>query len=383
MPRPDRRVSHIGHGLTGCSMVLSGYFGWSLGEGVFPLNIVLGILCAGVAFAVPVMFEKAAYFDHYSVKKDAAIWWFAGSLFLAFNTIADYGAAAALRDAVSVAATNQNNKVDDVRGQIKLVEKNISDAKATVAWQSSLLPAPSYEAEISNLEGNMTIMERSKNCSDQTRPDTKAHCQKLAAARANLGMANQKAAYEIQVSKWEDELKSLKDKSEKTELHTNPAIAQVRAIASWAKMDRNLTEDNVAWGSLAVMLVMTILVNMGLALCGHAVGKQKAIAEIAFAEAEADEPRPVQRLAYHPRGDDRPAIEPEPIPLRPAPTASRNSRETSETVIVTTSTANGGALPMTGDPNVDEVLRRSQQANEAARKKIADMLAAMKAAGSA
>jgi hypothetical protein len=38
---------------------------------------------------------------------------------------------------------------------------------------------------------------------------------------------------------------------------------------------------------------------------------------------------------------------------------------------------------MTGDPNVDEVLRRSQEANDAARKKIADMLAAMRAQGSA
>jgi carbamate kinase len=195
-------------------------------------------------------------------------------------------------------------------------------------------------------------------------------------------MANQKAAYEIQVGKWEEELKTLKEKSEKTELHTNPAIAQVRAIASWAKMDRNLTEDNVAWGSLAVMLVMTILVNLGLALCGHAIGKQKAIGEIVFAEAEADEQRPLQRLAYHPRDDDRRTVSPEPIPLRPTP-SPRHTKETQETVIVTTSTAGGGAIPMTGDPNVDEVLRRSQEANEAARRKIADMLQAMKAQGSA
>jgi hypothetical protein len=195
-------------------------------------------------------------------------------------------------------------------------------------------------------------------------------------------MANQKAAYEIQVGKWEGELKELKAKSEGVEFHTNPAIAQVKAIASWFKMDRNLTDDNIAWGSLSVMLAMTVLVNLGLALCGHAIGKQKAIAEIAFAEAEADEQRPLQRLAYHPRDDDRHTVSPEPIPLRPAP-SPRHHKETQETVIVTTSTAGGGAIPMTGDPNVDEVLRRSQEANDAARKKIADMLAAMRAQGSA
>lgn len=378
-PKEDRRVVHLGHGLTGCSMVLSAYFGWSLGEGVFPLNLVLAFLCAGVAFAVMVMFEKAGYFSYYGAKNDAIAWWFAGALFLSFNIVADYGSAAALRDAVTVAATNQNNKADDVRNQIALVEKNIADAKATVAWQSSLLPAPSYEAEISNLEGNATIMERSKGCTDQTRPDTKAHCQKLAAAKANLGMASQKAAYEIQVGKWEDELKELKAKSEGVEFHTNPAIAQVKAITSWFKMDRNLTEDNVAWGGLAVMLVMTFLVNVGLALCGHAIGKQKAISEIAFAEAEADAQRPMQHLAYYgPRDDDRqPVRNPEPIPLKPAPAHGRDRETVSETVIIQQGMA--PAASSSDNPDIKELLQRSQDAAAKAR----EILAQMKAAGRA
>lgn len=379
LPKPDKRIVHLGHGLTGCSMVLSAYFGWSLGEGIVVLGTVLAFLCAGVAFAVMVMFEKAGYYNHFGAHNDARVWWFAGALFLTFNIVADYGSAAALREAVAVSATNANNKANNVNNQIALVEKNIADAKATTAWQSSLLPSASYEAEISNLEGNMTIMERSKNCTDQTRPDTKAHCQKLSAARANLGMSNQKAAYEIQIAKWEEELKVFKDKAEKTELHANPAIAQVKAIASWFKMDRNLTEDNVAWGSLAVMLVMTFLVNVGLALCGHAIGKQKAISEIAFADAEADAQRPVQRLAYHGSRDDdyAPARHSEPIPLKPAPSHGRDRENSTETIVVSTS-----AIPMQSNPenpDIKELMRRSQEAAQKAR----EMLKQMKAEGSA
>jgi hypothetical protein len=359
-------------------MCLSAYFGWVLGEGVFPLNLVLALLCGSVAIGVAVMFERAGWYEAHGMRGSAILTWVIGSLFLVSNVIFDYSSAAAVRDAVAVQATNANNRAGDVRDRVALTKKNIADAKATTAWQTALSPPASYEAEISNLEGNRTIMDRSKGCYDQTRPDTKAHCEKLSAARANLAMAQQKKVYETQIAKWETELADWETKSLQNETHSNPAVAQIKALFSWWAGKLDLDNDQIAWGQYAVMGLMTILVNAGLAFLGHELGTQRALYQQAvYASGENREtysPEPA-RITYRPSSDPHLGHrDPDPPqPLKPAPASGRETvRETSrETVILTPAVTADADLP--GDSatqrellkrslaSADEVLRRLQQ----------------------
>jgi hypothetical protein len=377
----DRGLIYINRILIACSMCLSGYFGWALGEGVFPLNIVLAAMCGSVAVGVSLMFERAAGYNVHGYSGNALVCWIIGCLFLTANVIFDYSAAAALRDAVSVQAVNANNRAGDVRDQIGLVKKNITDAKATVAWQATLQPPASYEAEIANLEGNRTIMARSKGCADQTLPDTKAHCGKLSAARANLAMAQQKSAYETQVDKWETELGALAARSLDTETHKNPAVAQVKSFMAWATGRLDISEDQVAWGQLGIMALMTVLVNAGLAFLGNEIGTQRALNHRGRQhpgdyEDNAPEPqRPTRALTYR-RADPPPpaaVAEPAPIPLQPAPGGERVT--STETIIIGgAGGVAGGRLPE-GSPETAELLARSQAATERVQRLLRDMKA--------
>ena len=378
----DRMLRWISRVLVGCSMCLSAYFGWVLGEGVFPLNLVLALLCGSVAIGVAVMFERAGWYEAHGMRGSAILTWAIGSLFLISNVIFDYSSAAAVRDAVAVQATNANNRAGDIRDRIDLVKKNIADAKATVAWQATLQPAASYEAEISNLEGNRTIMDRSKNCFDQTRADTKAHCEKLSAAKANLAMAQQKSAYETQVAKWETELGELETRSIQNETHTNPAVAQVKALFSWWAGKLDLDNDQISWGQYAIMALMTILVNAGLAFLGHELGTQRALHQQAVYSGDIPDPASTEpaRITYRPSSDPPQVsrgVDP-PQPLKPAPGGNRETvhRETSkETIVLAPQVSVDGDLP--GDStDVRELVKRAQEASDDVLRRLREMKAA-------
>lgn len=373
----DRGVHIVNRVLVVCSMCLSGYFGWVIGEGAFPLNVVLAALCASVAYGVSLMFERAAIYNIHGFRGNAVTCWVIGAFFLFANTMFDYSSAAAVRDAVATQATNMNNKASDVRGQIDILRKNIADAKATTAWQTQLQPAEAYEGVIRNLESNQTIMRRSKNCADQTLPDTKAHCQSITDAKANLAMAQQKKVYEGQIAKWEAALVAMTAKADETGFHSNPALAQVKAVASWFKLDRNLNDNNIFWGQNSIMLLMTILVNLGLAFLGNEIGIMRArtIPAEAFSY-HAPPPQEPRRLAYY----GAPPPEPQTNTFRPQPPSqpppSGHHTTHNETIILAEAAP---PAPLKPDPAIDELLRRSRESSDAVRAR----LAALKPQGSA
>lgn len=299
--------------LVGCSMCLSGYFGWTIAEGVPGLNVVLMIFCACAPVIAHVAFEAFGYFADVGSKSRAARWLLIGVFFIGVNVLFDYSSAAVLRDSVATAATNANHKADDVRSQIKILKKNIEDAKATTAWQTQLQPAEAYEGLIRNLEGNQTIMKRSKGCQDQTLPDTKDHCQKITDAKANLAMAQQKRVTEGQVAVWQKDLGTLVAKADGTEFHSNAALAQVKSIVSWAVRSRTLSDDNVFWGQNAIMLLMTSMMNLGIAFLAMEIGSTRAEASRMAAEPRSYTPR----LTYVRPHDEPQALRAEPVPSPP------------------------------------------------------------------
>ena len=272
----DRPLYIVNAVLTACSMSLSGYFGWIIGEGAFPLNFVLAALCASVAFGVSMMFERGAVFQAHGLSGRAMNCWLIGILFAGANSMFDYSSAAAVREAVSVAASNQNNTVDTRRSEVKRIEERQTKIKDEIVWKTPLEAPATYEAEIANLEGNQTIMKRSKGCTDQTVDDTKAHCQRIASAKANLANARRRADLDKELARLDSELVRAKETSAGTVAKSNPAVAQVRAISAWFTGERTLNEVSSFWGGNSIMLLMTLLVNCGLVYLGNEIGHVRA-----------------------------------------------------------------------------------------------------------
>lgn len=318
-PSWELRVIH--HTLVVCSMALSAYFGWSIGEGVFPLNLILAVLCAVVAFGVATMFRRAAEYDQEGYRLAAIRCWIIGSLFLFANIIFDYSSAAALREQVAVHATNQNVMADDVRARIKSVETEISARERETAWRTELRSPQAYQAEIDQLEGDR-IFTRSKRCGDVSLPDSRDLCEKRKNAIAAKSMAERRIQLLEEVKQLRSERDTLMGRSETTQHAANPALAQIKMLGSWFTLTRNPTEAQAFWTQNSVMLVMAILVNIGLAYLGHEMGSYRTAAPVG-AQIDPDPPRYAPQFALR---DERPpearAADPSPIPLRPAPGAA-------------------------------------------------------------
>lgn len=271
----DRPLYIVNAVLTACSMSLSAYFGFIIGEGVFPLNIVLAALCASVAFGVSMMFERGAVFDAHGLRRRAVNCWIVGMLFAGANAMFDYSSAAALREAVSVAAMNVNNTADTRKSEVKRIEERISEIKRQTAWATTFEAPDAYQAEVDNLQGD-GLFKRSKGCTDTTLPDSRAHCAKLASAKSHKAMAEQRQSLAKEMAALDVQLSQAKDTSANTKHHANPAVAQVRAISAWFTGDRNLNESTSFWGGNSIMLLMTILVNAGLIYLGNEIGHARA-----------------------------------------------------------------------------------------------------------
>lgn len=361
----DRVIHLASRALVICSMCLSGYFGWTIAEGVPGLNVVLMVFCACAPVIAHVAFEAFGFFSEVGSRARSVRWFMIGAFFIGVNVLFDYSSAAVLRDSVATAATNANHKADDVRTQIKLLKKNIEDAKATTAWQTQLKPAEAYEGEIRNLESNQTIMKRSKNCVDQTLPDTKAHCQAITDAKANLAMAQQKRVFEGSIGKWEKELGQLVGKAETTDFHSNAALAQVKSIVSWAVRSRNLSDDNVFWGQNAIMLLMTAMMNLGIAFLAIEMGSNRALSDLHHEQQPSPRANEPRRLTYY----NTPG--PQPLHAQPAPAGPSPHHTThNETVII--AEAPSTHVPRS-DPAIDDLLRRSKESADAVRARLASM----------
>lgn len=272
----DRPIYIVNAILICCSMVLSGYFGWVIGEGTFPLNYVLAVLCASVAYGVSMMFERAAVYSAQGMRRRAIGNWIVGACFAVANIMFDYSSAAALREQVMVAASNQNNMSDIRKSEVKRIEKRIAEIQSQPAWTAILSAPDVYRAEILNLESDATIMKRSANCTNQTLDETRKHCQKIAFAKSNLANAEKRAILNKEIAELDAELVKAKNASVGTAHKADPAMAQVKAISAWFTGERALTEQSSFWGGNSIMLLMTILVNVGLVYLGNEIGHVRA-----------------------------------------------------------------------------------------------------------
>jgi len=315
--KPSLELRVIHHTLVVCSMCLSFYFGWTIGENVFPLNIILGLLCCVVAFGVAIMFRRGAEYDQDGMKIAAIRCWIIGSLFLAANMIFDYSSAAALREQVAVAASNQNVAADDVRSRIKQIDKEIAAREAETAWKTELRSAQAYQAVIDQLEGDR-IFARSKRCGDVSLPDSRDLCQKRQEAIASKSMAERRVQLLEEMKQLRSERDALMGQSQTTQHAANPALAQIKMLGSWFTFSRNLNDAQQFWTQNSIMLVMSILVNLGLAYLGHEMGSIRRTEP----EPARHEPASYQYALSDQRPPEARTRDPAPVPLRPVPGGS-------------------------------------------------------------
>lgn len=303
----EHRDAHIMDALlTCCSMILSGYFGWCIGEGKFPLNWVLAAFCGGCAFLVSMWFKKAARYRSRGYAQRGRRCLQAGFMCLAANILFDFASAAVLRDQVATQTVNANTVATNRESNLKLIDDEIGSIKGQLAWKTPYAAAETYEAEIANLTGAADIMKRSKDCTDQTRPDTKAHCQQIAKARGELAGVRQKKLLDARLAELGKMREAALVASENNQHKSNSAAAVIRMVGALALQKDTLSEMEAFWVGLSMMLLSTALLNGSLYYLATEIGEPvHSDEDVSFLaprlDGPADAKEPIPLKATDPR----------------------------------------------------------------------------------
>lgn len=308
----DKQAFYVKWIVKGGSMILCGVFGYLTLQHVFPLNYILAVIFGVVPFAMSLAIEKRAYDmtigDHSLVKPLMVLAVLCG----AFVAVADYSSAVAMRDIVAAHLGDMNRVTHDKVGEVTRIEKRIAEIKG--GWKTNYLSPDAYQAEVDNLQGDF-LFKRSKGCTDTSLPDSRAHCAKLASAKAHKSMAEQrqkedKEAYELGI-----QLASAKEASAGATTHANPTEAATKAFVSWGRLTLAPNATEMAWGQNAILLFMTALVVSLISIVSHIIGVERGREYMRANGAD-----PFTFTAPRIAG---PAEAREPIPLRPVdPTAN-------------------------------------------------------------
>lgn len=140
MTGPDRELRVINWTFVNGSMLLTAYFGWTLGEGVFILALVLAALFAAVSRAAPLMTQYASEYLATNKYRAGMICACFGGLFFFADVLTNYGAASAIRENNIVTAEHNNNVASDARNEVTRLEKRASEIRATTQFQTQYGP---------------------------------------------------------------------------------------------------------------------------------------------------------------------------------------------------------------------------------------------------
>ncbi len=302
----DKQAFYVKWVVKGGSMILCGVFGYLTLQHVTPLNFILAAIFGVVPFAMSLAIEKRAYDmtigDHSLARPLLVLAVLCG----AFVGVADYSSAVAMRDIVAAHLGDQNRVTADKVGEVTRIEKRLAEIRG--GWKTTYLSPDAYQAEIDNLQGDF-LFKRSKGCTDTSLPDSRAHCAKLASAKAHKSMAEQrqkedKEAYELGI-----QLASAKEASAGATTHANPTEAATKAFVSWGRLTLSPNATEMAWGQNAILLFMTALVVSLISIVSHIIGVDRGRAFLAANGGMAPMTFTAPRLPG-------PAEAKEPIPLK-------------------------------------------------------------------
>lgn len=253
------------------SAVLSAYCGWSLaGQSGF----VVQVFWAGILGCIPLALGNAVIrSSRYRSAGDIA--GFQRMLVIAFlltplNIVTDYGASSVIRDKTTVAAKNTNTNAKQLQERrARLMAEKVNVEK--VINEGLTLPSSSsFDAEINAAQLAVDLEAGRGGCKDKCL----ARKRELAQLKQQQGIAKRREDAEKRLIAINMELKGAEVKFEKTGFESNPALAQIKKIVSWATLSLDHSQEQVSWGENSFMLITTLALTAAISFFGWEMGQR-------------------------------------------------------------------------------------------------------------
>ncbi len=268
---PDREMKIIYSVLLNGSMCLTAFFGWTLADGILPLQIVLALMFAAISRAVGGMFMRASEYrlmgDYIGFGRCVVL----GALFAAANIVTDYGSSAAIRDNNIVSSQNQNTKARDTRSEIKRLQTRISEIKAQTAWQGTFLAPEAYDPLIEAAKLYVANEAKRGGCGPICERKTREMADLQAAKQNSLQRQSLKAEMKV----LEAELVDAKRMSATTaQTVSSPALAQVKSVIAWFTLSRSPDAGSLWWGNNSIMLWGSVIITLAIIYLAWEIGSR-------------------------------------------------------------------------------------------------------------
>lgn len=188
--------------LVAVSMTANGFFASSLGSTDFERNVFIGASLAvdaykalGLYFIVCMfMYRPPGWAAFWSVLPWAFLALLVWAACLAWSTASAIGFAALTRGDVLTARTVEADARSAATARVRRIESQL-------AWTPGGRPAAVIESDINRHEGiDVTVWNRTKGCTDVTKPESEKACEPIATLRAELVSAKESARLEAELA---------------------------------------------------------------------------------------------------------------------------------------------------------------------------------------
>lgn len=253
------RCKRIGDGLTLVAVGMTTWAGWHLGGDSLYASLLLAALMGLITYGLAHLLTQI---DRYwQADRRVAAGCLAGVALLFF--FAEYNGHLMFnvghRKADIEQAQLQDTRYDDTRSsvdELKFKKQTLEKQKAkledaAVSGWNSTKPTAAWQADITNLEGDK-LFKRSNGCANVTKSDSRAFCNKLTEARANLAVAQSYDDTVAQLKATDAALLGMRDKSAGT--HKGESITA----------DSTKLFAQISTGSLAPAATALAWTNIGL-----------------------------------------------------------------------------------------------------------------------
>ena len=271
----QRRLLWTGVALLGLCVVHSSTGGYALGGD----SIAKGLMYAGIMACVTIGAAILPTIADMAFRRRLAMRGAVAALACLVLTggelYANLLAMGATRHASVATADHADTRVADRRATIADTESTIRTLEAVLrsrnesaGWLSTK-PSAAWRSDIANLEGHV-LYARSRQCSQVTLADSRAHCDKLAEARANLATAEAHERDAAQLVTLKTKLAEIRDRARDDAPGTSAARTQAdNAVRAVAWMGGSATRDDAEFGLTMFFMLVMVFGPMALIWAAH------------------------------------------------------------------------------------------------------------------
>lgn len=309
----------IGDGFTFVAVAMTSWAGWHLGGDSILASVLIALLMGLVTYGLAHALKPLVRFwqaERYAAAVAVAI---VAGLFFVGEYNGHLMFQVSHRKADIEQATLQDTRYDDTRSsvdELKFKKQTLEKQKAkledaTLSGWNSTKPTAAWQADITNLEGDK-LFKRSNGCSSVTRSDSRAFCDKLAEARANLAVAQSYDDTVAQLKATDTALLSMRDKSADTHKGESITADSTKLFAQISTGSLAPASSALAWTNIGVGGFISLLSTIGAAffkwlaasyrsLAGVVSRVKEAVAEANPLQPQIDELRAMllQMAQYH------------------------------------------------------------------------------------